>query len=119
MARSACDLGMKNLIELQSALEELRSETSQRQFSSLRDNREKPWLKITPMNFSDSPPTMFTHDGLSRLEISTSEYVGTHIKQSTLVWSCEVLDLEPEVYSVECQQKSEKSFFAAKFCPCV
>ena len=65
-----------------SSIDEPRSETSQRQFSTHRENREKLWLEITPMNSPGSPSTMFTHGGLSVPRISTSESVGIHIKQS-------------------------------------
>ena len=35
------------------------------------------------MNFSGSPPTMFSREDLSVLKISTSEFIGIHGKQSS------------------------------------
>ena len=65
-------------------IEEPRFKTSQLHFSTLRENRDKLWLKITPRDFPDSLPTMFIHESLSRLKISGSESIGIDAKRNSL-----------------------------------
>ena len=84
--------------------------------STFRENRKKLWLKITPTSFPDSLPTTFVCEGLSPLETSASEFVGIHVRQNSLAWSCDTLDQEPKFCRIDSQQKMRKFFFRCKRC---